>query len=61
MSQIKKLIDKIVVAEGRNAREIILLLQDAKELRDEVMKIMLDKQTRPEEVIEVVMKGGKFK
>jgi hypothetical protein len=61
MSQIKKLIDKIVVAEGRNAREIILLLQDAKELRDEVMKVMLDKQTRPEEVIEVVMKGGKFK
>jgi hypothetical protein len=61
MSQIKKLIDRIIVAEGRNAREVILLLQDAKELRDEVMKIMLDKQTRPDEVIEVVMKGGKFK
>lgn len=63
MSQIKKFTDKIAVMEGRNAREVILTLSDAKELRDEILKILLDQRdqsNKSDEVIQVVMNGGKW-
>ena len=63
MSQIKKFIDKITYAEARQSKDIIMSVLDAKELRDEVMKILVDKQsteTHQEETIEVVMKGSKW-
>jgi hypothetical protein len=61
MTQIKKFIDKIALMEGRQAREVILTLNDAKELRDEIMKILLDQRNNVSEPkIEVVMKGGKW-
>ena len=61
MTHIKKFIDKIALMEGRQAREVILTLNDAKELRDEIMKILLDQRnTVNEPHIEVVMKGGKW-
>jgi hypothetical protein len=63
MSQIKKFTDKIAVMEGRNAREVILTLSDAKALRDEILSILLEQReqgNKPEEVITVVMNGGKW-
>lgn len=63
MSQIKKFIDKIATMEGRNAREIILTLNDAKELRDEITKILVDHKgtnSNSDEVIEVVLRGSKW-
>jgi len=62
MSNIKKFIDKIVTAEGRQAREVIMTLNDAKELRDEITKILLDQRenTKESETIQVVMSGGKW-
>jgi hypothetical protein len=62
MSNIKKFIDKIAVAEGRQSREIVLALSDAKELRDELTKILLDQReyTKEPEIIQVVMTGGKW-
>lgn len=62
MSNIKKFIDKIVTAEGRQAREVIMTLNDAKELRDEITKILLDQRenTKEPETIQVVMSGGKW-
>jgi hypothetical protein len=61
MSQIKKFIDKVAHSEGRQAREVMMPISDAKELRDEIMKLLVDKQqTKSEEVISVVMNGGKW-
>ena len=62
MSQIKKFIDKVASADGRQAREVILLLQDAKLLRDEIMKLLVDQQNKPkdDEVINVVVRGEKW-
>jgi hypothetical protein len=62
MSNIKKFIDKIVTAEGRQAREVIMTLNDAKELRDELLKILLDQRenVKEPETIQVVMSGGKW-
>jgi len=63
MSQIKKFIDKITYAEARQSKDIIMSVSDAKELRDEVMKLLIDGQSSnkdQEETIEVVMKGSKW-
>ena len=62
MIQIKKLMERISVAESRHAKDVVLSLADARLLRDEIMTKLLDqKQTSSNEVIEVVMRGGKFK
>lgn len=62
MIQIKKLMERISVAESRNAKDVVLSLQDARLLRDEIMNKVLDqKQSSSNEVIEVVMRGGSFK
>lgn len=62
MNQIKKFIDRIAMAENRGVREVIVPLQEARELRDELTKILLDQRdNKPDEVIEVVMRGGSFK
>ena len=62
MTNIKKFIDKIVTAEGRQAREVVMTLNDAKELRDELLKILLDQRenVKEPETIQVVMSGGKW-
>jgi hypothetical protein len=62
MSNIKKFIDKVATTEGRQSREVILTLSDAKELRDEIMKLLLDSrdQNKSFEPIEVVLKGNKW-
>jgi hypothetical protein len=63
MSQIKKFIDRVANAEVRQLREVMMPLSEAKELRDEVMKMLLDQREQKgntPEVIEVVMTGGKW-
>jgi len=62
MIQIKKFIDKIASVEGRQGKDIVLPISDARALRDEITKLILDQQDKPqkEEVIEVVVKGGKW-
>lgn len=63
MSQIKKFVDRVANAEARELREVLIPLSDAKELRDEITKILLDQREQKgnsNEVIEVVMNGGKW-
>jgi hypothetical protein len=62
MNHIKKFIDRIAMAEARNVREVIMPLNEAKELRDDLTKVLLDQRdNKPEELVEVVMRGGSFK
>ena len=61
MSQVKKLMDKISLAEGRNSKDVVLTLTDARLLRDEILTMLLDKkQGTNDEIVEVVVRGGKF-
>ena len=61
MSNIKKFVDKIAIAESRNAREIVLTLSEAKELRDEITKVLVDNQReQTDDVIHVEMRGSKW-
>jgi hypothetical protein len=62
MTNIKKFIDRVAIADGKQSREVSMLLSDAKLLRDEIMKLIIDNQQKnSSEVVEVVMQGGKFK
>lgn len=62
MTNIKKFIDRVAIADGKQSREVSMLLSDAKALRDEIMKLIIDNnQKNGSEVVEVVMQGGKFK
>ena len=62
MTNIKKFIDRVAIADGKQSREVSMLLSDAKALRDEIMKLIIDNQQKNSfEVVEVVMQGGKFK
>jgi hypothetical protein len=65
MSPIKKFIDKIATLDGRNSREVILTMVDAKELRDEISKLLVDQKSsqssKIDEVITVEVRGGSFK
>ena len=63
MIQIKRFVDKIASMEGRQGRDLVMPIADARALRDEITKLLLDQHTSPvntNEVIEVVMKGGKW-
>jgi hypothetical protein len=61
MSQIKKFIDRVANSELRQSRELIMPMSEAKELRDEIAKLLIDtKESKTEPVIEVVMKGSKW-
>ncbi len=63
MSYIKKFIDKITTTEGRGVREIVMPLQDAKQWRDEITKLLIDKtiqEGNTNEKIEVVLNGGRW-
>lgn len=61
MSQIKKFVDKIAALEVRQSRELVMPVSEAKELRDEILKLLIDQRDQSStEVIEVVMRGNKF-
>ena len=42
MIHIKRFIDKMTYLEGKNSRDIVLPISDAKGLRDDIAKLLLD-------------------
>lgn len=67
MLQIKRFFDRVSHLESKNTKDIVLPLSDAKILRDEIAKLLLDlnqlksKDNDKEEIIRVEITGGKFK
>jgi|688.fasta_scaffold177822_4 hypothetical protein len=64
MLYIKKFIDRIAYLESRQVKDFTMPLSDAKMLRDEVTKILLDitqQKSSLESVVEVQVKGRSFK
>jgi hypothetical protein len=53
------------VAESKKTKDIVIPIDDARGLRDELAKLLSDlyerEKTKPEPVIEVQVKGGSFK
>jgi hypothetical protein len=67
MIYIKKFIEKVSLVETRQGKDIILPMSDARNLRDELAKLLVDiysesKNTKNDEpAIQVEMRGGAFK
>ena len=65
MTQIKKFIDRVSLADSKKQTTVVLSIDDARFLRDEVSKLLLDlhsiQKETPEPTVEVVMTGGTFK
>jgi hypothetical protein len=67
MIYIKKFIEKVSLVETRQGKDIILPMSDARNLRDELAKLLVDMYSESknikndEPVIQVEMKGGVFK
>lgn len=65
MIHLKRFIDKVTYVEARQGKDVVLPIADARGLRDELAKMLADQveasENKPEEVIQVVVKGGSFK
>lgn len=69
MIHIKRFIDKVASMEGKQGRDVILPIADARSLRDEIAKLIIDRHgealaTTPkpqiDEIIQVEVKGGRW-
>jgi hypothetical protein len=65
MIQIKRFIEKVSLVEGRQGKDVVIPVSDARGLRDELAKLLADqyemKKDSPNEVIQVQVTGGTFK
>jgi hypothetical protein len=67
MVNIKLFFDKVSKLESKKTKDLVLAMSDAKLLRDEIAKLLLDlteaqkSNKDKEEVIKVEITGGKFK
>jgi len=63
---IKRFLDKLSTYDGKNSKDVILPLNDARGLRDDIAKLLLDynnlhKTEQKDEVIKINITGGSFK
>jgi len=61
---IKRFLDKMTAYEGKQSKDIIIPLSDARGLRDDIAKLLLDlneKKNNSEEVVKINIHGGSFK
>lgn len=65
MMHIKRFLDKMAVAESKKTKDIVIPIDEARGLRDDVAKLLSDlyefEKTKPEPVINLQLKGGSFK
>lgn len=67
MIYIKKFIEKVSLVETRNGKDVILPMADARGLRDELSKLLVDlyddnkSKQKEENTVQVEIKGGSFK
>jgi hypothetical protein len=67
MSHIKNFIDRVSSLENRPGKDLIMSASEAKMLRDEIAKMMVDKIAQPQALPTqqftepIVLSGGKFK
>lgn len=65
MIHVKRFLDKMAVADSKRTKDIVIPIDEARGLRDEIAALLSDiyvgQKSKPEEVIEVQVKGGSFK
>ncbi len=65
MLHIKRYFDKISNLESKKTNEVVLSMVDARGLRDEIAKLLIDlndmQGDKKEETVHIQITGGKFK
>ncbi len=68
MIYVKRFIDKVSMVESRQGKDFVMPIIEARGLRDELAKILVElhqtnneKKLEPEPVIKLEIKGGGFK
>jgi hypothetical protein len=68
MIHIKKFIDKVSLIESKQGKDVVMPISDARGLRDELAKILVDnfqiasnKKNEVEPTIKIELKGGSFR
>lgn len=68
MIHVKRFIEKVSLIEGRQGKDLIIPITEARGLRDELAKLLADqyqvnndKKSDNEPVIKIDIKGGTFK
>jgi hypothetical protein len=66
MIHIKRFIDKISAMESKQNKDIVIPMQEARGLRDDIAKLLADlhllsSEKKNDEVIQVEITGGSFK
>lgn len=65
MINIKRFIEKVSYTESKNSKDVVLPILEARGLRDELAKLLVDlhenNKIQEQPVIEVEIKGGTFK
>jgi hypothetical protein len=66
MIHIKRFVDKITLIEGKQGRDVVIPIGEARGLRDELTKLLADNyellqnKTSVDPVFQVEMNGGRF-
>lgn len=63
MTALKKFIDKVGVLDYSNNRDFVMSSREAKQLRDEIIKLLVEKVevlSNKENKLEVEMNGGRW-
>ncbi len=66
MIHIKRFVDKITLIEGKQGRDVVITISEARGLRDELTKLLVDNYellqntNKVEPVFQVEMNGGRF-
>lgn len=62
---VKRFLDKMSVADSKMTKDIVIPIDEARGLRDDIARLLTDlydkKSQEPEQVIELQVKGGSFK
>ncbi len=68
MIHLKQFIDKMAVVESRQNRDVVLPINEARGLRDDIVRLLADlhelskkQPAASDEIIKVEVKGGSFK
>ena len=65
MIHLKRFLDKMSVADSKRTKDIVIPIEEARGLRDEIASLLSDlyqqQKIKPEETIELQIKGKSFK
>lgn len=65
MIYVRRFLDKMSVVDSKRSKDIVIPIDEARGLRDEIAKLLSElyerEKNKPEPILEVQIKGGSFK